>query len=512
MIVRLYAARVTPAGGMRDDHRGTVSASETPAFAWLAVGAAVVALALTLSIMITRYGYHRDELYFRLLPLRWGYVDQPPLLPALVRLTRVVIGDDVAALRVPAVLLGCGSVVLLAQLTRVLGGDARAQGLTAWGVGFGTLTLTFAHVLLTASVDLVVWPAILLVVITVIRTGQPRWWLLAGALVGVATYDKWLIVVVVVAVLVGLLLVGPRGVLRTRWLALAALLAVLIALPNVIWQLGHGLPQLAMGAALSAENADDVRTSLGPLLFAMVGPLLCWVWIVGLVGILRSPRWRPFRFLAVAFAVVLVLTFVGGSQVYYPYPVLTVIFAAGAVEVSRWASVSTGRRRFVVVLVVLHVLSDVVINVPVLPVGWLRHTPIPAVNQAVADQIGWPRYVAQIDAVVRPALAADPHAVVLTGNYGEAGALDRFSTIGAPVYSGLNALADLGPPPADTRTVVVVGGQVDQAVDLFEHCTIEARLDDGVGVDNEEQGEPVAICVDPRQPWAELWPQLRHLG
>jgi hypothetical protein len=32
-----------------------------------------------------------------------------------------------------------------------------------------------------------------------------------------------------------------------------------------------------------------------------------------------------------------------------------------------------------------------------------------------------------------------------------------------------------------------------------------------VGVDNEEQGMPVAICHDPLGSWADTWAGLRHL-
>ena len=481
----------------------------------LPVRSAAAALLVAVLAVASRYGYHRDELYFRLLPPRWGYVDQPPLTPAVVRLVTDLVADQVWAIRIPAALLGAGGVLVIAAIARELGGGRLGQGLAAWGFAFGTFTLTFSHLMLTASWDLVLWPAILLAVLRVVRRDEPRWWLLAGALVGFSTYNKWLVVILVVAVLVGLGLAGPRRALRTWWLPLAALLAVLIALPNVVWQLRHGLPQLAVGAALSADNADDVRVSMWPLLLVMVGPLVCWVWVLGIVRLVRDPVWREVRFLLVTLVAVLLLSFAGGSQVYYPYPALAVVFSVGCVALERTLS-QPGRRtarRLVLGVFALSVLSNVVINLPVIGVSAIGSTPIVAVNSSVGDTVGWPRYAAQVDAVVLVARREDPDTVVLASNYGEAGALSRFSRVrGLRVVSAHNALWDLGPPPSSTRTVVVVGGQYDRLPPLFDTCTVEARLDNGVGVDNEEQGEPVGICRDPKLAWTALWPRLRHLG
>lgn len=39
-----------------------------------------------------------------------------------------------------------------------------------------------------------------------------------------------------------------------------------------------------------------------------------------------------------------------------------------------------------------------------------------------------------------------------------------------------------------------------------------ARIDDGVGLDNDEQGGTVWVCRDRRLSWSRLWPRLRHLG
>ena len=105
------------------------------------------------------------------------------------------------------------------------------------------------------------------------------------------------------------------------------------------------------------------------------------------------------------------------------------------------------------------------------------------------------------------------HAVVYASNYGEAGAIDRYGPgDGLPaVYSGHNQLVDEGRPPDATTTVVFVGGQYDDTGRWFASCTVRARLDNGLGVDNEEQGEPVAVCRGPKAPWPQLWPRLHHL-
>jgi hypothetical protein len=138
---------------------------------------------------------------------------------------------------------------------------------------------------------------------------------------------------------------------------------------------------------------------------------------------------------------------------------------------------------------------------------------VPAVNSGVADQIGWPAYVAQVDRVVDRAKASDPALVVLASNYGEAGAIDRFTRQpDVVVVSGHNALWDLGGPPPRTSTVVIVGGQLSALQSQFDRCETMGRLASGIGIDNEEEGQPVAVCTGPNQAWATLWPALRHLS
>ena len=59
---------------------------------------------------------------------------------------------------------------------------------------------------------------------------------------------------------------------------------------------------------------------------------------------------------------------------------------------------------------------------------------------------------------------------------------------------------------------LVVGYAPEQLRAWFGRVDLATRLDNGIGLDNDEQGVPVWIARDPRAPWPTLWPQLRRLA
>lgn len=483
-----------------------VAASSRPRFATGHVVWAVVALVTVLALLSPLYGYHRDELYFRMLPLAWGYTDQPPLTPLLAHAAVAVFGDSVVSLRMVSLVLAATSLPLLALITREVGGGRTAQALTVWGMAGASLTLLFGHVLLTASLDLVVWPAALLFAIRAVRRDDGRWWVAVGAVVGASTFNKLLIVVLMIAIALGLAVFGPRRCFASGWLWLGVAVAGVLAIPAVAYQIAHGWPQLAMGAALGENNAEEVRTMMWPFLALLVGPVLAVFWVVALIALFRRRQWRDLRFLVAVFAVVVGFVFAAGTQFYYTAGVLAVLVAIGAVPVAEWAR-TRGRRIALAVLLAVNALGCAVASLPILPVQVFGASGLAVVNSAAADQVGWERYTEQI----REAAASVGAEAIIASNYGEAGALDRFGSGGVPVFSGHNALADLGRPAADVETVLVVGGQATRARDLFAECSVVGELDNDVGVDNEEQGMPLLACTGPLEDWPALWERLRHL-
>jgi len=491
----------------------TGSVPARPPFAARPVLAVSAVLLAVLVATAQRWGWHRDELYFRVLDPAWGYVDQPPLLPWLVRTLASVV-DEPWFVRLPAALLAPASLVVLALVARELGGDRRAQVLAAVAAATGTLTLLPGHVLLTNSVDLVVWPLVCLLVLRAVQRREQRWWLWTGVVVGLGTWNKLLLAMLLVSLAVGLLATGRARVLLDRGVLAGGAVAVVLAAPNLVYQATHGWPQLAMGAALSENNADEVRVMTWVFLVIGFGPPLVAVWGAALVALWRRPAWREARFLGAALPVLVLLTVLAGSQPYYPSGLVAVLVAAGCVPAAELVARSRGWRITLAAALALNATVSALVALPLLPLRIVGSTPVAAINQVAADQVGWPRYVEQV-AGVWDALPDDDRAqaVLLASNYGEAGALDRFGPAHGlpPAYSGHNALGYRTPPPPSTSVVVVVGGQLAALESLFGSCVVEARLDNGVGVDNEEQGVPVAVCRDPRQEWPQLWERVRHL-
>ncbi|HEX7744546.1 MAG TPA: glycosyltransferase family 39 protein [Micromonosporaceae bacterium] len=485
-----------------------------PEFARGPVFAAMATLAVLLTAFSGPYGFHRDELYFLMLPPGWGYVDQPPLAPLLARLLTGALGEEPWAVRIPATVATVTSVLVLVLITRELGGGRGAQALCAWGYAFAAMPLIMGHALLTSTLDLPVWPAVVLCAMRAQLRREARWWLVAGVLAGVSMYNKLLVVVLIAAMAAGLALVGPRRILWSRWVLAAAALALVIGSPNLIYQATHDWPQLSMGNALAENNAGEVRIMMWPFLLLMLGPPLVPIWVAGLVGLVRRPDWRPVRFLAAAFPVLLGLVFLMGSQFYYPFGLLAALFAAGCVPAAQWVRNVPWRKALVVAAVAVNAAVSVVLGLPVIPTSALGDTPVPAVNQVAQDSVGWPTYVRQIAEAHATLPRADhSRAVIVTSNYGEAGAVDRYGArYGLPrAYSGQNQLYYEAQPPESATVVIIVGGQLRTARAHFASCMPAGRLDNGLGVDNEEQGEPIAICRDPIGGWDAVWPAFRHL-
>jgi len=473
-----------------------------------AVAAAATVLLLALS---GRYGPHRDELYFVAAGHhpQWGYPDQPPLTPLVAGLADTLAPGSLLALRLlPA--LAVGAVVLVtADLARALGGGRGAELLAAVATATGAGVLAVGHMLSTATTDLLVWTVVVRLVVSTLQHDRPRQWLVVGLVLGVGLQNKHLVGFLVAGLVAGVALTpGLRHHLRSPWAWGGAAVAVLIWLPNLVWQARHGWPQ----AELAADIRDEYGTAGGIaelvlLQVVMINPLGAVLAAVGGVAAWRRREWRWFRPVPVAYVALLVVFALTGGKNYYLLGLLPPLAAAGAVVLEqRWSARGVGVFTAAVAVTALFPLPALL---PVLPASTLDASFYPALNEDQMETIGWPSVVRTVRGVVASLPPQErSSAVVVTQNYGQAGAL-RWYGVGPPVYGTHNGFADWGPPPEGAGPVVWVGFSAPDPA-AVTGCVRAARID--TGVDNEEDGNGVWVCEGPTRSWASAWKQLRHLS
>jgi len=479
---------------------------DRPAFAWREVGVVVAVQAALLLALAPAYGPHRDELYFVSAGQRlaWGYPDQPSFTPFLARLATELAPHHLVVLRLAPMLAVLGIVLLAVQFARLLGADRRGQVLTAVVLAASAVLVALGHMLSTATFDTLAWTAVLVLATQAVVDHRPRLWLAAGVVAGIGLNNKHAVAFLLAGILVACAL-DPRlrPELRTRWPWLAGVVAAAMWVPNLWWQADHGWPVFD----LSADIADEYGGLGGRI--AMVGeaalmfsPLICVVWVAGLVQLFRAPEWSRARLPGVVFLVVLAAFVVTGGKGYYLAGAVVPLVAAGCTWVARHRT----PRRLVGVGAVLALSAAVAWPglVPVLPTATYADSFYPGVSDDLPEEIGWPTYTAQVRAVVD---SLPEGTVVFTGNYGEAGAFEWYD-VGAPVYSGHNGWRNWGPPPDGAGPVVVVLFR-DPSLD-FTGCERAATLHNDVGIDNEEEGHGVWVCDGPIGSWSSRWPALSH--
>ncbi|HXY95227.1 MAG TPA: glycosyltransferase family 39 protein [Acidimicrobiia bacterium] len=476
-----------------------------------AIAAAKVAFQLVTASM---YGLHRDEFYYLAGGdhLAWGYVDHPPAVPALYRLAEVLFGQSQFGLHVLPAFVGGVLVLLGAVLAREFGGRARAQLLTAIVAALGPLYLTTTHFLSTVTLDLVVWALASLLVVRMIRTREPRWWLLVGVVVGLGLLGKDTVVFWVVGTIGGLACTRQRTYLASRWLVAGIAVAAAIAAPNIAWEATHHWATLDFLRNMRAGNAaSDMREFL-PLQLAMVTLAGTAVWVAALRATARRSAWSQYRWLGVGWAILLVALFASGGKGYYLGSWYLPLVALGATAIEQcW---SRHAQRILLAAVVATGVVTAPLFTPVLPPSTFVAAGFNTANKDLGSMLGWRHVVRQVaDAVHTLPAAEQRDAVILTSNYSEAGALDYWrSELSIPeVISPHNTYWWWGyGHRRPGGTVVAVGFSARELHRYWRDVEWVATLGaDGATIDPQEVGAGVFVCREQALPWRELWPRLR---
>jgi hypothetical protein len=469
-----------------------------------------------------RYGIHRDELQFLsdARHLDWGFVAYPPFTPFVERMGLEMFGVSLVGLRMFSVIAQALAIVVTGLMARELGGGRLAQVTAALAVATSGLSVFEGTEFQYTSFDYLLWVLIAYFVIRLLKSEDPRWWVVIGATIGVGLMTKYTVCFFVAGILGGMLLSQARRFFLSWWFWGGVALALLIFLPNFLWQVRHGFISLQFLQHIHVRDVDEGRANgfMRDQFIICSNVFATPLWIAGLVYFLLD---RRYRMLAWMYAIPLALFFFGKGRGYYLAAAYPMLFAMGAVAGERWVARLKRSWRLAVEGVFFTGLAAwglfaYAILVPIASSGPLKQFALKN-NGDLREEIGWDELVKTV-AGIRDSLPAEQQQSVgvLVGNYGEQGAIEILGPmyhLPAPI-SMTNSAWLRGYPTPQPTTLIVIGFSQAQAERAFTACRWAGHNGNSEGVKNEEsESHPdIFVCGPPKMPWPEFWRTHERYG
>ncbi len=505
---------------------------------WATSGPALVMYIAAAKLLLhfltaTRYGYFGDEMYHMACGehLAWGYVDQPPLIALIAWITRHLLGTSLFAIHFFPAVAGAALVWLAGKLTRELGGGRFAQALSALCVACAPIYLVMHHLFTMNAFEPLIWMGCAHVVIRIVKTGNQKLWLWFGLLSGLGLENKYSMAIFGFGVVVGLLFTSQRKALLSKWIWIAGVIAFLIFLPNLLWNIHHHWPFLELMRNIRASGRDVQLSPLGYIasqIFLML-PAAAPVWIIGVLYFFLWKTGKPFRVLGWTFLTVLTVFIVLHGKDYYSTPVYPIVFAGGAIAIEQFSS-----RKFAwvkpasVAVIILMAVALSPLVVPLLSppnlvpyIAKIPFFPKPDEKSMSAEPLphyfswsfGWEEMVAGV-AKGYYSLPPDERrdTAIFGSDFAEAGAVDILGPkYGLPkAIGGHQSYWLWGPRNYSGQTMIVLGNTAEGTRHWFEEVTVIAELHHPYAAPWENR--PVLLCRKPKSQLSlrEVWPRLKN--
>lgn len=470
----------------------------------------------------SRYGFHRDELQFLsdARHLDWGFVAYPPLTPLLEHIGLAVFGLSLVGLRLFSVIAQATAIVVTGLMARELGGGRWAQITAAFAVALSPLPLFSGTEFQYTSFDFLWWVLIAYFTIRLLKSGNPRWWLAIGAIVGLGLQTKYAIVFLIAGILGGMALSSARRYAKSPWFWAGIALALLIFLPNFLWLVHHDFISYRFLEHIHKRDVGEGRAEgfLKDQVLICINVFAAPLALAGLIFLLRD---RRYRMLGWMYLIPFVLFFFGKGRGYYvsgAYPMLLAMGAAGCARlltyIPRWACRTIASVFFTGLAFCGAYICAVI--VPLQSAGALRDFALKN-NGDLREEFGWTEMVRTV-AAIRDSLPRDQQSSLglVVGNYGEQGAIEMLGPAYSlpPPISMTNSAWLRGYPSPPPTTLIVLGFSKEHADRAFTNCRLAGHNGNSEGIKNEESEDhpDIFVCGPPIEPWPVFWKNDQRFG
>jgi hypothetical protein len=478
------------------------------------------------------YGYFRDELYYiacaRHLDL--GYVDQPPLSILLLRLSQLLLGDSLFAIRLLPALAGAAIVALTGIIAREIGGRAWAIALACAGSLCALFNLAVGNFFSMNAFEPLFWMGAIYLLVRIINGGSPTLWLWFGVLLGIGIENKHSTIFFGFGIFVALLLTPERRHFAEKFIWLGGVIAFAIALPNILWQALHHWPTYELLSNIAHSNKN---VALSPAQFVaqqinFMNPATLPLWLGGLVWLFGSRAGRRYCAIGIIYVVTLAEFIILHGKSYYLAPAYPMLFAAGGVAIERvFAARLTWLKPILLATILMAGALFAPVIVPILPpdklVAYMQaihfepprtetsHTAI--LPQVFADQFGWEQMVGSVAHVYHHLRPEDEkRAAIFCENYGEAGAIDFFGPkLGLPpAISGHQNYFLWGPRDWTGEVMLVLDTNDNDERELFASVEDLGQVVSSPWAMPFERRRHIYLCRDLKMSVREFWPHVKN--
>ncbi len=500
-------------------------------FCILAMISLLTFIVFMISSTVKPYGYFIDEVYFVACTrhMAWGYIDQPPLSIALLKLMYMLFGTGITVTRILPALSISATVFVTGLIVHQLKGDLLSMVIAAVAASISPVFLIFGSFYSMNAFEPLIWALVVWYSIKMVRENNTKYWLHIGILMGLGLEMKHTIVLYGVALLVGLLISSKRKLLFTKWSLWGGLACFLIILPNIIWQIIHGFPSLELYANsfLSKNiNKSYLQVFIEQVLF--INPFTFPLWMGGLVFTFLIKD-KSFRYMGFAYLLLLFIMMKGHSSRPDRIASIYIFFnAVGAVALSQWKNTrwkNSIRIGYLVILLAGGILLAPAFMPLMKPQPLKKYLselglhfsveegkkdePIP---QWLADRIGWPNLAEEVAEVYR-ALPENErkNAVIVSSDYGTAGALEIYGPpLGLPpVYATHNSFHSWGPPSDTVKTFIGVSIDVNGVRDKFDQVE-QVKVYHCADCTHPQQNMPIYVLTGPEFSMEKEWKNFKH--
>lgn len=514
---------------MKNPSTNPLSGSSNATLLWLA---AITLLIHLLANVFTAYGYFRDELYYLACTehLDIGYVDQPPFSIYLLAVNRLLFGDSLFALRLLPAFAAAATVFLTGLMAREIGGGRFAQILTAVAAIASPIYLGMNGIYSMNCFDIVLWTGAAYTLLQLIKTQQPKYWIVLGVILGVGLLNKISVLWLGAGIAIGMALTPERRWFKTRWPWIAGVLAFVMFLPYIMWNVQHDFAHLEF-----IRNASGGKySSLTPMRFIagqvlLQNPFSLPIWVAGLLFFLFNRDGKAFRPLGIIYIVsFLILIINGHSKSEYLSSAYGMLFAGGGVVIERFITQRGWHWLRATYLAILLLTGCVFapMAMSLLPVetfiryqdalGVAPSTPegkqLEKLPQFYADMFGWEEKAAAVARVFNTLTPEEKaKCAIFADNYGRCAAIDFFGAkYGLPKSIGNhNSYWIWGPRNTTGEVVIVLGGNPEDHRKSFGEVTVVDTATCSYCMPYENY-LAISLCRRLKIPLQEAWARGKH--